>query len=38
VLGIVIPFCVIYPLTGLSLLVALVADRLWTLTRRRAST
>jgi uncharacterized iron-regulated membrane protein len=38
VLGIVIPFCVIYPLTGLSLLIALAADRLLILTRRRAST
>ncbi len=38
VLGIVIPFCVIYPMTGLSLLAALAVDRLWTMTRRRATT
>lgn len=37
VLGIVIPFCVVYPLTGLSLLAALALDRVWTLTRRRAA-
>ncbi|MBX9576351.1 MAG: PepSY domain-containing protein [Caulobacteraceae bacterium] len=38
VLGIVIPFCIVYPLTGLSLLAALAVDRLWGLTRRRAAT
>lgn len=38
VLGIVIPFCVVYPLTGLSLLAALAVDRAWTLTRRRVVT
>lgn len=38
VLGIVLPFCVVYPLTGLSLLAALAVDRLWTLSRRRAAT
>ncbi len=37
VLGIVIPFCVVYPLTGLSLLAAMALDRVWTLTRRRAA-
>ena len=34
VLGIVLPFCIVYPLTGLSLLVALAADRAWALARR----
>ena len=38
VLGIVLPFCIVYPLTGLSLLAALAVDRLWTLSRRRAAT
>lgn len=38
VLGIVLPFCVVYPLTGLSLVAALALDRLWTLSRRRAAT
>lgn len=38
VLGIVIPFCIVYPLTGLSLLAALAVDQAWTLARRRAAT
>ena len=38
VLGIVIPFCIVYPLTGLSLLAALAVDRVWTQARRRAAT
>ncbi len=38
VLGIVIPFCIVYPLTGLSLLVAVALDGAWSLARRRTAT
>lgn len=37
VLGIVIPLCILYPLTGLSLLVAVGLDRAVTAIRKRAS-
>lgn len=37
VLGIVIPLCILYPLTGLSLLVAVGLDRAVTAMRKRAS-
>ena len=37
VLGIVIPLCILYPLTGLSLLVAVGLDRAVAAIRKRAS-
>lgn len=37
VLGIVLPLAVLYPLTGLSLLAAVAADRLWRAARGRMS-
>jgi uncharacterized iron-regulated membrane protein len=38
VLGIVLPFAILYPLTGLSLLAALAVDRLWQAGARRGRT